>query len=348
MSRRDVLEKLSAPLSPSAKTQTHPATPALNYAPRPALALARSVRDVADHSKQLEEKLTAGQVIVELDVSVIEASFVADRMTYDGESYTELRQSIAEKGQNSPILVRPHPKERGRFQVAFGHRRWRAAKDLGKPVRAVVRELSDEELVIAQGQENSVRSDLSFIERARFAKNLEDNGYGRPVIMTALNADKSAVSKLISVTSAIPPHVIDAIGPAPQTGRAPWLDLATAFATRDRADDLAELLETQAFLDADSDERFCMVAEVFSEKPIRTVKRRGKNQTAGAGEGALQWAPSGARNVARMVPYARGEKILIDKAAPGFGRFIMQQMDRLYADFTKAKPAEPDASPRRK
>ncbi|MFC7555837.1 ParB/RepB/Spo0J family partition protein [Pseudoroseomonas wenyumeiae] len=60
--------------------------------------------------------------------------------------------------------MRPHPTEPGRFQVAFGHRRLRAARDLAKPVRAVVRPLSDRELVLAQGQENSARANLSFIE----------------------------------------------------------------------------------------------------------------------------------------------------------------------------------------
>jgi len=194
--------------------------------------------------------------------------------------------------------------------------------------------MKPQELVIAQGQENSVRADLSFIERARFAKGLDDHGYGRAVIMAALNVDKAAVSKLISVTTAIAPHVIDAIGPAPKTGRAPWLELAPLFATYDRSAELDALFESPAFLGADSDERFVMVCEVFSDKPIGTAKRHGRRR---AGHGAFHWAPSGARRVATMIEHARGEKILIDGAAPGFGRFIMQQMDRLYAEFTKAE-----------
>ena len=335
MSRRDILERLAAPAAPApGKTQSAPSAPLLNFTPSPALALAKSVRDVAARSKEWEEKLTAGQTIIEIDAALVEPSFIADRMTYDGESYDALRRAIAEKGQTAPILIRPHPAERGRFQVAFGHRRLRVAKDLGRPVRAVVRELSDEELVIAQGQENSVRADLSFIERARFAKGLEDHGYGRAVIMAALNVDKAAVSKLISVTTAIAPHVIDAIGPAPKTGRAPWLELAPLFATYDRSAELDALFESPAFLGANSDERFVMVCGVFSDKPIGTAKRHGKRR---AGHGALHWPPSGARRVATMIEHARGEKILIDEAAPGFGRFIMQQMDRLYAEFTEAE-----------
>ena len=37
--------------------------------------------------------------------------------------------------------------------------------------------LTDEQLVVAQGQENSARTDLSFIEKALFAARLEEYGY---------------------------------------------------------------------------------------------------------------------------------------------------------------------------
>ena len=82
-------------------------------------------------------------------------------------------------GQQVPILVRPHPEIEGRYQIAYGHRRARAARELGRPVRAVVRQMSDAELVVAQGQENSARRDLSFIERALYAAKLERAGFDR-------------------------------------------------------------------------------------------------------------------------------------------------------------------------
>src|SRR5262249_665805 len=149
-----------------------------------------------------------------------------------------------------------HPTVAGRYQVAFGHRRLRVAKELGRPVRAVVRSLSNQELVVAQGQENSARADLSFIERARFAGGLEDLGCARDVIMSALAVDKTTVSRMISVTRRIPPGVIEAIGPAPGTGRDRWVDLASRFEEDDRGTGWAALLETKTFQDLDSDARF--------------------------------------------------------------------------------------------
>ena len=50
------------------------------------------------------------------------------------------------------------------------------SRSWGRPVKAVVKKLGDEELVIAQGQENNERQDLSYIEKARFAHRLGKRG----------------------------------------------------------------------------------------------------------------------------------------------------------------------------
>ena len=195
--------------------------------------------------------MTAGQTVVELDAALIDPSFVSDRMaTAEDEAYDALRLAIAKEGQGSPILVRPHPDAPGRYQVAFGHRRLRVALDIGRPVRAVIKALSDQELVLAQGQENSLRVDLSFIERARFADSLMQLNYGRDVVMTALAVDKTTVSRMLSVTKHIPSAVIDAVGPAPATGRDRWVELASQFEANAEPAGLKALLRDDEFLTA--------------------------------------------------------------------------------------------------
>ena len=57
--------------------------------------------------------------------------------------------------------------------IVFGHRRAKVARDLGDAVRAVVKPLADIDHVIAQGQENTARADLSFIEKSLFAGIIE-------------------------------------------------------------------------------------------------------------------------------------------------------------------------------
>ncbi len=150
-------------------------------------------------------------------------------------------------GQQVPILVRPHPEREGRYQIAYGRRRLRALTELGRPVRAVVRPLSDQQLVVAQGQENSARTDLSFIERALFAAKLEQVGYDRETIMAALSVDKTTLSRLVSTASRIPRSLVESIGPAPKAGRDRWIELATRLEAVGRLKRVEEAVAKDSF-----------------------------------------------------------------------------------------------------
>ena len=100
-------------------------------------------------------------------------------------------------------------------------------------VKAIIRDLSDEDLVIAQGLENAPREDLSFIERAIFAMHIEDAGHSRSVIQDALSVDRAEASKLLAVARAIPSEIAQAIGKAPKVGRGRWQALPN-FSRRGR------------------------------------------------------------------------------------------------------------------
>ncbi len=180
-------------------------------------------------NEELRQQLLSGASIVTIDADLIDASPIVDRFhEADDPTYEALKASIAQRGQEIPILVRPL--ESGRYQSAYGHRRVRVARELGLPVKAVVRELTDEDLIVAQGVENAAREDLSFIERAFFAARLEDAGYERSIIQEALAIDRAEASKLITVARAVPPDIAETIGRAPKVGRAGrWQALADAL-----------------------------------------------------------------------------------------------------------------------
>ncbi|WP_199707296.1 plasmid partitioning protein RepB [Teichococcus wenyumeiae] len=338
MARKNLLAGLTQPKLTAVNSEPPaPRAAPLPFTSRGAVgAVTRSIDDLANRAnaaRELEARLTSGQVIVELDPACIDASFVMDRMAQDDEEYQALRDSIAKSGQDSPILVRPHPTEPGRFQVAFGHRRLRAARDLAKPVRAVVRPLSDRELVLAQGQENSARANLSFIERARFAHRLEEGGYDRETIMLALSADKTTVSRLITVVQRIPAEVIEAIGPAPATGRDRWVELAAAFHQGPPPGDLTARLAGKDFHSAETDARFQQVLGWLTEPaPARSI---------GEGEGARRdkeparaWVHSSGAKVMKIQSTDRATTLAIDRtAAPGFDQFLLEQMEELYSRF---------------
>jgi ParB family transcriptional regulator, chromosome partitioning protein len=303
--------------------------------------LTRSIDAIAakaDAAKQLEAQLTSGQVIIELDTALIDPSFITDRMAGNDEAYQALRAAIAGEGQISPILVRPHPKTPGRYQVAFGHRRLRVAKDLGRPVKAVVRSLSDQELILAQGQENSARADLSFIERASFARRLEDMGYGRDIIMSALAVDKTTISRMISVTMRIPPVVIDAIGPASSIGRDRWTDLASRFEEDAKEATCAALLETSTFQEADSDARFDLVFDLYLSGSA-AVEKTGRGERTPPREDVREWGPSGDNTrVVVLTDKTRVTTLSIDRrTAPGFGEFLLSRMASLFKEYSASK-----------
>lgn len=283
-------------------------------------AVSRSLDGLTDRARraeQIEEQLVQGQTVVSLDTSLIDPSPVPDRMAQSEEEAMNFRETIRVSGQNSPILVRPHPKTAGRYEAAFGHRRLRAARELGIPVKAVVRQLSDEELIVAQGQENSARSDLTFIERARFAARLEERGYGREVIAQALAVDKHQLSKLIAVATRVPAKMIEWIGPAPGFGRDRWQALAETMADQAVRKNALNFIEAEKTSALDTDKRFAALVDALRER----VEPR-KAETCVTTDGT---------RIATIRRSARNISLQFDeRIAPQFGNFVHQKLEELY------------------
>lgn len=205
----------------------------------------------------------SSNAVRDISVDVIEDDGVKDRLSFTDTDVTELAESIKAHGQQVPIMVRPISNRPGRYRIVYGRRRLRALRLAGLPAKALVRSLSDEEAVLAQGQENSQRLDPSFIEKALFAADLAKTGYEQPIILDALAIDRPMLSRMIKVAKAIPEPVIQFIGSAHGIGRRRWEELAELIKTH--ALDL-EGFETR--LDPDksktSDDRFIGVVEAVS------------------------------------------------------------------------------------
>src|SRR5215204_5507283 len=261
-------------------------------------AVTRSIeglKSAASEADQIRAKLAAGYAVVDLDPDLFDPSPIVDRIADDRASPSELIELIRASGQQVPILARPHPDKPGRYQIAYGHRRVGAAKALARPVRAVIRQLSDAELVIAQGQENSARRDLSFIERALYAAKLEQAGFDRETIMAALNVDKTGLSRLISVAVKIPRDVIEAVGPAPKIGRDRWTDLVIKLENAKSLDRVRDALIRDEFVTADTNARFEIILRA-SQVPRAKAKPHGRRLTNSEGKpiGKIERAGKGA------------------------------------------------------
>lgn len=314
MARKNLLEGLAGMPDESA---------ASNYPMRGAgRSLVRSLDELAKQA----EKFLEGEAVVDLDPDVVEASFVKDRLSEDDEDFQALVEAIRARGQDTPILVRPHGKIDGRYQVVFGHRRLRAARELGRNVRAVVKTMDDRTHVIAQGQENSARADLTFIERALFAGRLEELGYDREVISTALAANAASVSKMMSVMERISPEVVRAIGAAPGVGRERWVALSLLAGKASNTANVAEVLQDDNFHQLPSDKRFEALYAALN-KSARPVKK-----TVAARKDT--WQPRDKAVQAEMKNDGKAFSLSMKARNAGrFGEFLSTRLDALYEQF---------------
>ena len=83
----------------------------------------------------------------------------------DPEKVRELAESIREVGLQQPVLLRPLD---GRYEVVAGDRRFLAHKFLGMDdISSIVKEMTDEEVIILRATENLQREDLTPMEEAK-------------------------------------------------------------------------------------------------------------------------------------------------------------------------------------
>ena len=268
------------------------------------------------------EQLKA-HVVLDLAADLIDASLIADRLADAGDDHNLLVASIREHGQQVPILVRPHPDQEGRYQIAYGRRRLRALKELGQTVRAIVKPLSNEQLVVAQGQENSARTDLSFIEKALFAARLEEGGFDRETIMAALSVDKSGLSRLISSAVKIPYDIIESIGPAPKAGRDRWIELSARLDGAAAIEKARKATAAVQFPALSSDERFSKIFEAVAPKKAKAVR-------------PTIWKSDDGLRIASIRDDAKALTVTIDKkVAADFGAYLVETIPEIYAAFKR-------------
>lgn len=113
---------------------------------------------------------TAIDGAVFLPVELVRPSPTNPRKHFDQQHLQELADSLAKVGQISPIVVRPIAAAKAGeplYEIVAGERRWRACKlaSLGQ-VMALVRELTDFEVLELQVIENLQRDDLHPLEEA--------------------------------------------------------------------------------------------------------------------------------------------------------------------------------------
>ncbi|PYE87848.1 plasmid partitioning protein RepB [Phyllobacterium leguminum] len=292
---------------------------------------AKSISSSIDELARQASRLTEGETIVEIKPDLIDGSFVADRMKADDEAYQELLSAIRERGQDTPVLIRPHPEHNGRYMIVFGHRRLRVARELGRPVRAIIKALADIDHIIAQGQENAARANLTFIERVLFAERLEQLGYGRETIQSALSVDYQTLSKMLTIPKAIPAEIIEAIGPAKGVGRDRWLDLRKLIERPANTGAALAIVTSPEFAEAEQEQRFDLLFGRLSGAGKKPVRKAIQPRPARAWSAADNRVTGDIRNTGKAFNLA-----LKARDASRFGEYLATNLDRFYEEFRQS------------
>jgi len=297
-------------------------------------SMQQSFSAVEAENERLRAQLQSAEAAVELDPATIIPSFVRDRMDLEGNpQFPQFVEGIRREGQKLPILVRPIPERAGAYQVAYGHRRLRACQILGIPVRAIVMPLTDEQLVVAQGIENTERENLSFIEQALFAIELKKRGFSRETIAKALGRSEEKglayISILTSTASALPEELVRKIGPAPSVGRPKWDKLGSFFENQKlpaKANSAVNgLVTSEKWQAQSSDERFAAVLRVL-DRPVPAEKPRATEVDLGDGLSVTTKLTPKATQIS--IPHA---------PAAGLSAWLLDRLPELVEEFRRSE-----------
>ena len=134
---------------------------------------------------------------VELNINELEPNRGQPRKEFSEEAMCELADSIAQHGVLQPLLVRPLLS--GGYQIVAGERRWRASRMAGlATVPALIRELTDSEVMQIALIENLQREDLKPLEEAQgYQALMEEFGFTQDEISKSVGKSRPAVTNAL-------------------------------------------------------------------------------------------------------------------------------------------------------
>jgi ParB family chromosome partitioning protein len=154
------------------------------------------------------ESDTPATEVRRLPVGSIVANPLQPRQVFSEEELAELVESIRENGLLQPLLVRPDPSSGDRYQLVAGERRFRSVQRLAwTDVPVVIREVSDEALLVLALVENLQREQLNALEEAEGYQGLIDRfGLTQEEVAQAVGKERSTVANTIRLLK-LPPSI---------------------------------------------------------------------------------------------------------------------------------------------
>ncbi len=133
-----------------------------------------------------------------LPIDIVRPTRLNPRRHFRQEDLEELAESIRHKGLVQPIIVRPDPSQGG-YEIVAGERRWRAAQ-VAKlhEIPAVIRQLSDQDVLEFAIIENVQRADLNPIEEAGgYRELIERFGYTQDKLADVIGKSRSHLANTL-------------------------------------------------------------------------------------------------------------------------------------------------------
>lgn len=138
--------------------------------------------------------------IVEIPLTEIRSNPYQPRKEFDEKSLSEFAESIKEHGVIQPIIVKKSIKG---YEIIAGERRTRASKMAGKEtIPAIVRDLSDEDMMEIALIENIQRENLNPIEEAEaFSKIIETSNITQEEAARKFGKSRSYITNILGLLS---------------------------------------------------------------------------------------------------------------------------------------------------
>lgn len=156
-----------------------------------------------------EEKIKAGETIVNLKLIDVEPNKNQPRINFDDEKIEDLATSIKEYGVIQPIIV---TKKNNYYQIVAGERRWRAAKKAGLgEIPAIIRNYTEQKNKEIALIENIQRENLNPIEKAKALKELiEKYNLTQQELADRIGISRSGIANTMRILN-LDPRVIELV-----------------------------------------------------------------------------------------------------------------------------------------
>ena len=128
------------------------------------------------------------------------------RKEFSEEKIQELAHSIKENGLIQPIIVRKSPVLG--YEILAGERRYRASIAAGlSEVPVIVKQLSDQDMMLHSIIENLQRENLNPIEEAKAYQSLIDKGFTHTEIAEKMGKSRPYITNLVRLLG-LPKHIL--------------------------------------------------------------------------------------------------------------------------------------------